>query len=240
MYEKYQQTISKEGTNLENVEVLEEAETAEAAEAVQEITKDHTIAELAHAAGMEYLYNGQYGVATDQNGLYYMRARYYDQDIKRFINRDVVSGDITNSPSLNRYCYVQGNPVSLTDPFGLCPDSNSAFKNFCIGMYHVDWSAVGHTALDIAGIFFDGADVLNAFWYACEKNTEMAAASAVCAIPGLGMGVGGLMMKTNKLAKAGRVIKTVSKLTQGGMGVVAGIEMAKVGFTNFLNIQYSS
>jgi len=225
----------KDGTNPENREGLNTAETTEAAEAVQEITKDYTIAELAHAAGMEYLYNGQYGVATDRNGLYYMRARYYDQDIKRFINRDVVSGDLTNSQSLNRYCYVQGNPVSLTDPFGLCPDSNSAFKNLCIGIYHIDWNAVGHTALDIAEIFFESADILNAFWYACEGNMEMAAASAVSAIPGLGIGTGSLMMKTNKLAKAGRVIKTVSKLTQGGMGVAAGIEMAKVGFTNFLN-----
>ena len=61
----------------------------------------------------QYLYNGQYGVETDRDGLYYMRARYYDQDIKRFINRDVLSGDIGNSQSLNRFCYVQGNPVSL-------------------------------------------------------------------------------------------------------------------------------
>lgn len=80
-----------------------------------------TAAEVGYALGMEYLYNGQYGVSTGGNGLYYMRARYYDQDIKRFINRDILSGNIGNSQSLNRYCYVQGNPVSLTDPFGLCP-----------------------------------------------------------------------------------------------------------------------
>ena len=93
-------------------------------EEIEELTAGYTLSELASAAGIEYLYNGQYGVSTGQNGLYYMRARYYNQDIKRFINRDVVSGEITNSGSLNRYCYVQGNPVSLTDPFGLCPDSN--------------------------------------------------------------------------------------------------------------------
>ena len=37
-----------------------------------------------------------------------MRSRYYNPDIKRFINRDVVDGDITNSQSLNKYSYVQG------------------------------------------------------------------------------------------------------------------------------------
>lgn len=66
-------------------------------------SEGYTYAELAHALGMEYLYNGQYGVSTDMNGLYYMRARYYDQSIKRFINRDVLSGDIGNSQSLNRF-----------------------------------------------------------------------------------------------------------------------------------------
>ena len=148
---------------------------------------EYRLAELAHATGIDYLYNGQYGVETDQNGLYYMRARYYNQDIKRFINRDVVSGDISNSQSLNRYCYVQGNPVSLTDPFGLCPDPNSNFKNFCKFLYYTDWSAIGHAALDVAGIFWDGADVVNALWYALEGNTEMAIASAICLVYGICM-----------------------------------------------------
>ena len=66
-----------------------------------------------------FLYNGQYGVASDDNGLYYMRARYYNIDIKRFINQDVVTGSIEQSSSLNRYAYVEGNPVNYIDPFGL-------------------------------------------------------------------------------------------------------------------------
>ena len=48
-----------------------------------------------------------------------MRARYYNIDIKRFINQDVVIGNIDSSASLNRYAYVEGNPVSYLDPFGL-------------------------------------------------------------------------------------------------------------------------
>lgn len=199
------------------------------------MTVGYTLAQLADAAGIDYLYNGQYGVITDRNGLYYMRARYYDQDIKRFTNRDVVSGDITNSQSLNRYCYVQDNPVSLTDPFGLCPDPNSNFKNFCRTLYCVDWNAVGQGALDIMGIFWDGADVLNAIWYACEGKTKEALTSALCALPGLGMGIGSLMEKTSRFAQAGKTVKYLSRMAQGGMGVVAGISMAKTGLTNILN-----
>ncbi len=68
-----------------------------------------------------FLYNGRCGVSTDDNGLYYMRQRYYNPEIKRFVNQDILTGSIGNSQSLNRYSYVQGNPVSYTDPFGLSP-----------------------------------------------------------------------------------------------------------------------
>ena len=66
-----------------------------------------------------FLFNGEYGVVTDGNGLYYMRARYYNVDIKRFMNQDVMVGSVESSPSLNRYAYVEGNPVNYLDPFGL-------------------------------------------------------------------------------------------------------------------------
>ena len=48
-----------------------------------------------------------------------MRARYYNIDIKRFINQDILTGSIDSSKSLNRYAYVEGNPISYLDPFGL-------------------------------------------------------------------------------------------------------------------------
>lgn len=62
------------------------------------------------------------GVLTEQSGLLYMRARYYYPELMRFINQDIVTGDISNSSSLNRYAYVNGNPVTLIDPFGLCAE----------------------------------------------------------------------------------------------------------------------
>jgi len=71
-----------------------------------------------------FLYNGQYGVMSDNNGLYYMRARYYNIDIKRFINQDILKGSVDSSQSLNRYAYVEGNPVSYLDPFGLCEEKS--------------------------------------------------------------------------------------------------------------------
>ena len=119
-----------------------------------------------------------------------MRARYYNQDIKRFINRDVVSGDITNSQSLNRYCYVQGNPVSLIDPFGLCPTEEERksieFKR--------KLSQAVHGALDGVGLLVPGMgdmlDAVNAIIYALEGDIDMAIISLICTIPIVGSLIG--------------------------------------------------
>ena len=66
-----------------------------------------------------FCYNGKDGVVTDSNGLVYMRARYYAPDMKRFVNADIVAGQISNAVTLNRFAYANGNPVSFVDPFGL-------------------------------------------------------------------------------------------------------------------------
>lgn len=65
------------------------------------------------------------GVLTETTGMLYMRARYYYPDLMRFINEDIITGDISNSGSLNRYTYVEGNPATMIDPFGLCADKSN-------------------------------------------------------------------------------------------------------------------
>ncbi len=71
------------------------------------------------ASTTPFLFNGMYGVMTDSNGLYYMRARYYHSEIRRFVNQDVLLGNLVEGQTLNRYAYVTGRPVSFVDPFGL-------------------------------------------------------------------------------------------------------------------------
>ena len=64
-------------------------------------------------------YNGRDGVITDSNGLCYMRARYYAPKLRRFVNADIIPGQLSEAVTLNRYAYANGNPVSNVDPFGL-------------------------------------------------------------------------------------------------------------------------
>lgn len=65
-----------------------------------------------------FLFNGLYEVMTDDNGLYYMRARFYSPEIKRFINQDILLGNVVEE-TLNQFVFVTRNPVSFIDPFGL-------------------------------------------------------------------------------------------------------------------------
>ena len=59
---------------------------------------------------------GQHGVMTEPNGFYYMKARYYDPEVGRFISEDPIGfegGDV------NFYAYVSNNPINNVDPSGL-------------------------------------------------------------------------------------------------------------------------
>lgn len=76
-----------------------------------------------------FTYNGQYGVLTDPNGLLYMRTRFYNLQLKRFMNADIIDGSIADSTSLNLYTFVNGNPISFVDPFGLSKDDRQNGNN---------------------------------------------------------------------------------------------------------------
>jgi RHS repeat-associated protein len=63
-----------------------------------------------------YRYTGE---PRDATGLSYLRARYYDPDLGRFLSRDTWAGSLARPISLNRYAYAGDNPVTHADPSGL-------------------------------------------------------------------------------------------------------------------------
>ena len=66
-----------------------------------------------------FRYVGKYGVMDDGNGVLYMRARYYNVNIKRFCTKDAIWGSISNPQTNNQYNYVLGDPIRGVDPHGL-------------------------------------------------------------------------------------------------------------------------
>ncbi|EPY14883.1 Rhs family protein [Paenibacillus alvei A6-6i-x] len=66
-----------------------------------------------------FRYSGEYWDAA--TNLQYLRARWYDPSIGRFVNEDTYEGEIKNPLSLNLYTYVHNNPLSNVDPTGHIP-----------------------------------------------------------------------------------------------------------------------
>ncbi len=64
----------------------------------------------------EFQANGQQVDAED--GLTYLRSRYYDPGTGRFIMRDSNAGSPYTPQTLNRYVYSNNNPIAMEDPTG--------------------------------------------------------------------------------------------------------------------------
>lgn len=83
------------------------------------------ITERAGTTDTPFLFNGRSGAQTDANGLHFMRARYYNAYITRFINADPVGF----AGGMNWYVFAGNNPLSYIDPSGfgrITPDGKLA------------------------------------------------------------------------------------------------------------------
>lgn len=69
-------------------------------------------------------YAGQHRYYADSTGLDYLKARYYDPAVGRFLSRDPIG----YADELNLYVYCGNNPVTQIDPSGMykLPDGSTA------------------------------------------------------------------------------------------------------------------
>jgi RHS repeat-associated protein len=51
--------------------------------------------------------------------LLYLRARYYQPEVGRFVTKDPWAGQAGRPRTVNRYAYVESNPINSVDPTGL-------------------------------------------------------------------------------------------------------------------------
>ncbi|WP_158842816.1 golvesin C-terminal-like domain-containing protein [Saccharothrix deserti] len=120
------------------------------------------------------------------SGTYDMGFRDYAPGLNRFLTLDLYNGALsdlgmTTDPwTNNRYTFGAGNPLSQVEI-----DGHGWFDE--AGKWMSDnASAIGHAALDVAGLVpgvGEVADLANAAWYAAEGDYANAALSAAAAIP---------------------------------------------------------
>ena len=74
------------------------------------LTRSETVSNPFRYAGYRF---------DEEAGLYYLRRRFYNPELKRFITKDKYRGYIGDPKSLNLYVYVQNNPTKWIDQSGL-------------------------------------------------------------------------------------------------------------------------
>ena len=99
---------------------------------------------------------------------YYLRARYYNPKIGRFLQEDVYRGD-----GLNLYAYCQNNPFMYYDPsgyMGLCPG-----VKFTQGMNNQIYLAVVGRKILMAAMEAVGSShkmLILIIWYSIMREVE--------------------------------------------------------------------
>jgi RHS repeat-associated protein len=111
-----------------------------------------------------HLFAGEYWDQDSQ--LLYLRARWYDPQIGRFISADPFEGKQTDSRSLNRYAYSDGDPVRNVDPTG----------EFTVGEMNVSMGSIAQLSSNVGRAFATGArggwQAIRALGQAAEKAVE--------------------------------------------------------------------
>ncbi|MCK8058729.1 MULTISPECIES: RHS repeat-associated core domain-containing protein [unclassified Fusibacter] len=125
-----------------------------------------------------FKFAGQIGIIEDANGLHYMRARYYNTDILRFISRDTYEGMLSKPLSLNNYSYGYNNPFRYVDPSG-----NTAWI-LKLGQYSIKCIAalLGVSTLTVTGILVGGYRAYRAGIYLTDGVADNGKPSNVPAV----------------------------------------------------------
>jgi RHS repeat-associated protein len=180
-----------------------------------------------------FLFNGRYGVMTDPNGLLYMRARYYNPYLCRFLNPDP-SGF---KGGLNFYAAFNGNPVSYRDPSGLGAVGDNQYLSWLTGA-----SATPVSLQDPFGVAFSGerlsveqqmvnAMQLVAVGMDCNPNVYQLSEPTTTALV---LGLGGLLIGQPELGELGTATGAGTMIAaRGGTTVYSAVEN---GVTRYVGI----
>lgn len=103
-----------------------------------------------------FRYRGYY--YDTETGLYYLKTRYYDPEVGRFINSDdvtVLNNTINRINGLNLYSYCYNNPIYYIDTSGRIPFASSFVKYYAKkriwGFDNKWWGRINYSITVISG-----------------------------------------------------------------------------------------
>ena len=180
-------------------------------------------------------------------GLYYLRARYMNPSVGRFITMDSYEGSIDDPVSLHKYLYANANPVSNSDPSGYKNVMEFQVTTGMQGILRKIAMPNPKALLDMVGGIFDvGRDVISTIKDGKEKNLDTAeiainvAAGLItslvtnfsCLITSFQPPVGYILMGVAAIVVG---IIAVYNFSQGntGMGIAQVINLVSIIFSMF-------
>jgi RHS repeat-associated protein len=156
------------------------------------------VSEIIPREKTHHRFTGHY--LDDDSGLYYMKARYYDPELGRFIQPDPL---FMGKPSLcqerarecNLYGYAQNNPLKYTDPTGT--------------IIETVWD-IANVAMDVASL---AGNVASGNWAGAAVDAAgLAADVTATVVPGLPGGAGTAIKAARAADKARDAYKTANRV----------------------------
>lgn len=155
------------------------------------------------ATGNPFAFAGEWG--SDE--LVYLRARFYDPSVGRFITRDPFAGTPYDPVSLHRYLYANANPIMYRDPSG----------QTAVSVSDLMWAIGISVTVSVVSDLIQGADA--------KTIIANAVIAAVLAPVGLGLGA--------KIAS--KFAGVAAGATRKGL-VYAAIVFSKAGLNTALSL----
>jgi RHS repeat-associated protein len=105
--------------------------------------------------GDPYGFTGEWWDGSEDRGLLFLRARYYEPYLNRFISPDTIVPNFGYPPSLHEYLYAYNNPLRFVDPSGhtVCVPGTPYNPPICIPTpEEVPWDKILQTAGGLIGV----------------------------------------------------------------------------------------
>jgi RHS repeat-associated protein len=166
------------------------------------------------AAATKQGYCGSLGHVTDDTGLVYMRARYYDANVGRFVSEDPgVNGN-------NWYVYAGDNPVNMTDSDG--KSSVWMYGFFCISTLFFQ-GALAALTMGAFGLAI-GLSIVGCLGCGCSVNFSQTSPWTNCAFGGIGA-AGGLLALNKGIVSAAdyAAAQLLAKSSEASADEAAGV-----------------